>query len=79
MMQFIKASTLVEKLKDYIEEYGDLPVLMADSHSSNALDPIIGITGLTARDTNTNETQNVFAISDYIIDTKVIEGWNNNK
>ena len=71
MMQFIRASILVEKLKDYIEEYGDLPVLMADSHSSNALDPIIGI--------NTNETQNVFAISDYVIDTKVIEGWNNNK
>ncbi len=79
MMQFIKASTLVEKLKDYIEEYGDLPVLMADSHSSNALDPIIGLSGLTIRDTSTNETQNIFAISDYVLNTEIIEGWNKNK
>lgn len=79
MMQFIKASTLAEKLKEYIEKYGDLPILMADSHSSNALDPIIGITGFTIRDTTTNETQNIFVLSDYVIDTKVIEGWNNNK
>ena len=79
MMQFIKASTLVEKLKDYIEEYGDLTVLMADSHSSNALDPIIGLSGLTIRDTSTNETQNIFAISDYVLNTEIIEGWNKNK
>ena len=79
MMQFINASTLVKKLEEYIEKYGDFPVLMSDSHSSNALDPIIGITGFTIRDTTTDETQNVFVISDYVIDTKSIEGLNNNK
>ena len=64
-MQFIKASTLIKKLAECVEEYGDLPVLLAVKHSTNILDTICQVTGFTIRDRSTNETQNVFVLSDY--------------
>lgn len=64
----IPLSSLIEQLQSFEKQYGDnIPVLIAEKDSSNAIVPVVDAFMIEISDKNTNEKQQAIVISDFVV------------